>query len=151
MENNDVPSQLVELAAETRTARERTLAHLEKLMRAAAVAVGTGVMLACRHLVVDPPPPPPVDPPPPPPQECCESPDQFLLRGCIRANGAWANVNGQWTVRLTLDARDGGPVNFDLLGKADLTLSGITLTELETHPNRLALVLMTLGDELPNL
>ena len=154
MENNNAPRKLVELANDARTARERTLAHLERLMRVAVTTVGTGAMLACRHLVVDPPPPPPpppVDPPPPPPQECCENPDQFLIRGCIEANGVWAKVDGQWTLHLTLYARYGGPVSFDNFGKPDLTLSDIALKELETKPNQLTIVLVPVGDELPNL
>jgi len=146
MQKDKEPSRPLEPVADVRTVRERTIAHLDNLMRAAVTMVGTGALLASgaqdrqsRPVVVDPPPPPP--------PECCEHPDQFLVRGCTWAVAVWAKVDGQWVLRLSLHVRNLGPVGFVGLGKTDIKLSGITLKELHTMPYQVDLVLAPVGDE----
>ena len=152
MEEKKVSNRLVEPPADARTVRERTLAHLESLMRAATTTVGTGILLASGAHAQQPDRPMVVDPPPPPPPECCEHPDQFLLRGCIRADAVWAKADGQWILRLTLRTQDRGTASFKGLAKADIKLSGMTIKELQTQPKQVALVLAPAGDgKLPNL
>jgi hypothetical protein len=122
------------------TARERTMARLESLMRKTAL-VGTGVLLSsCRPFVHV------VDPPPPPPPECCENPDQFMVRGCIRSEAVWENVGGKLLLRLSLDARYPGTLGFEGLNQSDVNLSGVLLSELTPAAKAVVLVLVPAGE-----
>ncbi len=145
MQKKEQPTRPVKPDDETPTVRERTLTHLDALMRATTTMLGTGVLLASgaqdknRPLVVDPPPPPP--------PECCEHPDQFLVRGCIRVAGAWEKADRQWVLHVVLDAAARTPVGFEGLAKSDLKLSGIALKKLQAKPKQVDVVLAPVGDE----
>ncbi len=65
---------------DTRTARERTLAHLDDLMRAAVTTVGAGVLLASSAQAPPPPPWRSIDP-----AWRCLDPDELLAKGCVAA------------------------------------------------------------------
>ncbi|HXN47789.1 MAG TPA: hypothetical protein VN893_14175 [Bryobacteraceae bacterium] len=122
------------------TARERTMARLESLMRKTAL-VGTGVLLSsCRPFVHV------VDPPPPPPPECCENPDQFMVHGCVRSEAVWENVGGKLLLRLSLDAGYRGIVGFEGLNQSDIKVSGMVLGELTPGAKAVVLVLVPAGE-----
>ncbi len=144
MEDDKEPGRPLEPAPETLTARERTLSHLDNLMRAAAAMAGTGVLLASG--VQDKPRRPPYDSPPPPGSECCDVLSDFLF-SCVLAHAAWTKTEGQWTLRLGLYVRVPSPVSFDGLSKSDIKLSGATLKELKAVSRQLDLLLEPAEDE----
>ncbi len=131
---------------DTRTARERTLAHLDDLMRAAVTTVGAGVLLASSAQAQ--PPPNVVDPaPPPPPWRSvdpawrCMDPDELLAKGCVAAYAAWAKIDDRWNIRLDVFAADSKSTSFSGVVRTDLTVSGMTLRELRTKDSGLVLML----------
>jgi hypothetical protein len=88
-----------ELGQPISTARERTLAHLEGLIRTAAT-VGTGLALAHGTLAQERPPRVFVDYPPPPMACSCEKPEEFLIRGCISSQTKWVKSDKKWNLEM---------------------------------------------------
>src|SRR6202142_2118545 len=117
IDKNSKSSRPVEPAIDKGSARERTLAHLEGLMRAATAMVGTGLLVASSARAQDRPQV--VDPPPPPPPECCENPDQIFVRGCIDRTANWHKSEGHWILTFRLGTWSPRIVSFEEIEKAD--------------------------------
>jgi hypothetical protein len=126
------------------TVRERTLAHLENVMRAAITTVGTGILIASSAQGQERQCPVVVDPPPPPSGDCCEKPEQLLSR-CVDAQAGWVKVKGQWNLRLSVLSWGSRSISFDGLGKADILASGVSVKELQVSGYDLTLVLAPAG------
>ena len=98
---------------EAGSVRERTLTHMESLLRR-ATTVGAGIVLAIGAKANTPRPPQVVDPPPPPPPTCCEDPEELLLRGCLNQQNHWVKSGMRWTLQLSLAVHSGpGRVSFE--------------------------------------
>jgi hypothetical protein len=122
------------------TVRERTLAHMEKLMRT-ATTVGAGIVLACGVKAQTPGTPQIVDPLPAP-VGYCENPDQLLVRGCLDQHAHWVKSGTPWTIQLNLTANVGPTqVSFEGLKREAIKVLGVTLKELKVEPRKLTLVL----------
>ena len=102
MEKDKVPSRQSDPAGETPTVRDRTLAHLDSLMR--LTTVGAGIALACAQVPSQPRRPQVCDPAPFPSARYCENPDELLARGSMSSSAAWETTAGRWFVRLVLNA-----------------------------------------------
>jgi hypothetical protein len=125
MDEDKVPSPQSEPANDTRTVRDRTLAHLDSLMR--LTTVGAGIALACSaQLRPQPRRPQPCDPAPFPSARYCENPGELLARGSMSSSAVWETTAGAWFVRLVLNAsaRD---ISFAGLSSEEVTVTGATL------------------------
>jgi len=124
-----------------RTVRERTLAHMEDLMRK-ATTVGAGIFLACGAKAQSPPPPQIVDYVPTP-VGCCENPDQLLLRGCLNQQARWIKSGARWTIQLNLAANPGPTrLSFEGLKREAIKVNGVSIKDLKGEPRKLGLVLV---------
>ena len=124
-------------------ARERTLAHLEKLMRT-ATAAGASLALVCNAQTKGQRPPVVCDPLPAP-VGCCENPEQFLVRGCLDHQTQWHKVGEAWVLRLSLRAAHRpvkGAISFDALKKGAVRVHGALLREFVKEPQKVTLALV---------
>ena len=122
------------------TVRERTLAHMEDLMRK-ATTVGAGIVLACGAKAQAPGPPQVVDPLPPP-VGCCENPEELLLRGCLNQQARWVKSGMQWTIQLSLAVNPGPTrLSFEGLKREAIKVNGVSIKDLKGEPRKLGLVL----------
>ena len=122
------------------TVRERTLAHMEKLMRT-ATTVGAGIVLACGVKAQTPGTPQIVDPLPAP-VGYCENPDQLLVRGCLDQHAHWVKSGTPWTIQLNLTANVGPTqVSFEGLKREVIKVSGVTIKDMKVEPGGVAFVL----------
>jgi hypothetical protein len=122
--------------------RERTISHLEKLMRT-ATAAGAGLALVCNAQTKGQKPPVVCDPLPPP-VGCCENPDQFLVRGCLDHQTQWHKVGGAWVLRLSLWAIHRpvkGVISFDALKKGSVRVQGAILRDFIKESQKVTLEL----------
>ena len=123
------------------TVRERTLIHMDDLMRA-ATTVGAGIVLACGAKAQSQKPPVVCDPLPPP-VGCCENPDQLLLRGCLNQKAQWVKLEGKWTISLTLEVNPGPTrVSFEGLKREAIKADSVSIKDLKPEPRKLAVVLV---------
>ncbi len=123
------------------TVRERTLAHLENLMRT-ATTVGTGIVLACGAKAQTPGPPQVCDPLPPP-VGCCENPDELLLRGCLDQQTRWVKSGTRWNLQLNLSAHPGPTrLSFEGLKRDAIKISGVSIKSMQVESRKLAFVLV---------
>lgn len=115
------------------TVRERTLTHMESLLRR-ATTVGAGIVLACGAKAQSPRPPQVVDPPPPPPPACCEDPEHLLLRGCLNQQNHWVKSGMRWTLQLSLSAHS-GPTHVTFLGlkREDVKIAGVSIKRMNVE------------------
>ena len=126
MKKNTVSSKVTTLEKETRTVRERTLAHMENLLRN-ATKLGDGIALVCgvatqgcRYHVIDPPPPPP-------PGEC-ENPSTLRLNTCVKSVAQWAKSGRKWTIDVNLRVEWGiNNMDFEGLTSAEIHASGASV------------------------
>ena len=133
------------------TVRERTLAHMEKLMRT-ATTVGAGIVLACGAKAQTTKTPQVCDPLPPP-MGSCENPADFLLSGCLDAQTRWVKSGTRWTLHLSLAATS-GPVHisFEGLKRDDVKVVGAALRDVSVTPRKAAFVLVAgAGDRKLNM
>jgi hypothetical protein len=122
------------------TVRERTLSHMEDLMRK-ATTVGAGIVLACGAKAQALGPAQVVDPLPPP-VGCCEDPDQMLIRGCLNEQARWVKVATRWTIQLSLTVNPGPTrVSFEGLKQEAIKANGVTIKDLKVETRKLGLVL----------
>ena len=122
------------------TVRERTVAHMEDLLRK-ATTVGAGIVLACGAKAQSTGPAQIMDPLPPP-VGCCENPDQMLLRGCLSDQATWVKSGTRWTIQLSL-AVSPGPTRVSLEGlkREAIKVTGVSIKDLKVEPRTLGLVL----------
>ena len=126
--------------AEAGTVRERTLSHMESLLRTAAT-VGTGIALACGAKAQSTGPQQVVDPLPPP-VGCTVDPEQFLLRGCLEQQAHWVKSGMRWTIQLDITANPGRTeVSFEGLKSPDIKPVGVSIKDVKVDPRKLSLVL----------
>jgi len=153
MKKNRVPSGLSEPERDAGTARERTVAHMENLLRT-ATTVGAGIVLACGARAQGQRPPQPCDPMPPP-VRCCEDPDQFLLRWCLDHQTRWVKSGEGWTLELSLwvHARGGQDrISFAELKREEIKVSGASVKEMKKGPQKLGFVLApVVGEKQVNM
>ena len=148
MNKDEKASEMSVSGDDAKTARERTLSHLENLMRT-ATTVGAGIVLACSARAQGQRPPQVCDPLPPP-VGCCESPDQFLVRGCLGYQARWVLAGKAWTLELSLwvNAQPGGyRINFEALSKDKVPVSGASVLSLKQESRKLDLVLRPVAGE----
>jgi hypothetical protein len=140
MKKNRVSSEVPTPGVETRTVRERTLAHMESLMRT-ATTVGAGLVLACAAKAQTPKAPQVVDCLPPP-VGYCENPDKLILRGCLIQQTRWVKSGMRWTLQLRLSAL-AGPTQLDFEGvkREVIKVSGVSIKDLKVERGGLAFVL----------
>jgi len=122
------------------TVRERTLAHMEDVMRA-ATTVGAGIVLACGAKAQSAGRPQIVDYVPIP-VGCCENPDLLLIRGCLNQQAHWVKSGARWTLQLNLSAHAGPTrVSFEGLKRADVKVTGVSIEDLKVDPRKVEFVL----------
>lgn len=128
------------LSVHATTVRERTLAHMEDLMRK-ATTVGAGIVLACGAKAQAIGPAQVVDPLPPP-VGCCENPEQMMLRGCLNEQAHWVKSGTHWTIQLSLGVNPGPTrVSFEGLKREAIKATGVTVKDLKAEEPKLSLVL----------
>jgi hypothetical protein len=122
------------------TVRERTLAHMESLMRT-ATTVGAGIVLACGARAQTSQAPQVCDPLPAP-VGCCENPDQLLLRVCLNQQTRWVKSGMRWTLQLSLSAHPGPTrLSFEGLKREVIKVYGVSIKDMKIEPQRLGFVL----------
>lgn len=125
------------------TVRERTMAHMVGLMRAAKT-VGAGVVLAIGAKGQTARPPQVCDPLPPP--SCvggCENPDELLLRGCLSQQTRWVKSGMRWTLQLNLSAHPGPTrLSFEGLKREVIKVLGVSIKDMKVEPGYLSMVLV---------
>lgn len=122
--------------------RERTLSHLEKLMRT-TTTVGAGIVLACSARAEQQRPPQVCDPLPPP-IGCCEDPDQFLLRGCLDHQTRWVKLARRWILELSLWAvarPEPMLISFGEVKKEEIKIRGASIKDMRKEPRRIGFML----------
>ena len=123
------------------TVRERTLAHMDDLMRK-ATTVGASIILACGAKAHAQGPTQVVDPLPPP-VGCCEDPDMLLVRGCLSQKANWVKSGMRWSIELGLSASAGPTrVSFEGLKRENIKVSGVTIKDMKVDPRKLAFALV---------
>jgi hypothetical protein len=138
MKKNKVPRTSREHT--TPTVRQRTLSHMEDLMRK-ATTVGAGIVLACGAKAQSTGPVQIMDPLPPP-VGCCENPEQMLLRGCLSDQATWVKSGTRWTIQLSLAVNPGPTrVSFEGLKREAIKVTGVSLKDIKAEPLKLGLVL----------
>jgi len=124
----------------TPTVRERTMAHMEDLMRK-ATTVGAGIVLACGAKAQGAGPAQVVDPLPPP-VGCCENPVELLLRGCLDQQALWVKSGMRWTIQLSLSANAGpNRVSFEGLKREAIKVVGVSIKDMKVEPRKVGFVL----------
>jgi len=123
------------------TVRQRTLAHLEDLMRK-ATTVGAGIVLACGAKAQSAGPVQVMDPLPAP-VGCCENPDQMLVQKCLSQQARWTKVGTRWTIMLSLAVNPGPTrVSFEGLKREAIKTTGVSIRDLKVEPRKLGLALV---------
>jgi len=141
MKKNRGRSELSSLEPGAGTVRERTLAHMAKLLRNAS-KLGVGIALACGVTSQACKKPIAVDPPPPPPPGTCENPDLLLRNRCIEANAQWEKSGGKWTIDLNIGFAwgvVGG--SFEGRRQEDIHVSGASVLKVSSGWQKLGIVL----------
>jgi hypothetical protein len=142
MKENGKPYDLSEHEHDASMVRERTLSHLENLMRT-ATSVGAGIVLACSARAQGQKPPQVCDPLPPP-VGCCENPNQFLVRGCLDNQTRWVKLGKGWALELSLwiHAQPGrNQISFDGLKRNEIKVTGASVKDLKNESQKLGFVL----------
>jgi len=153
MKKNRVPSGLSEFERDAGTARERTVAHMENLLRT-ATTVGAGIVLACGAGAQGQRPPYPVDPLPAP-VRCCEDFNQLLFRRCVDHKTRWVKSGEGWTLELSLWVHTPPPqgrISFAELKREEIKVSGASVKEMKIEPQKLGFMLApVVGEKRVNM
>lgn len=105
MKRNPPTAHPSEPDIERRSPRERTLAHLDRLLHR-VTAIGTGVVLVWSSRADAQRPPQVCDPLPPPVN--CKAPETFRAEVCIAQHTQWKKSGNAWVLELTLSLLETG-------------------------------------------
>lgn len=128
---------------ETLTVRERTLAHVENLLRD-ATKIGAGIALvcgvsgqACKHYTVDPPPLPPPG--------ACANPKSLTLDYCVKSDARWKKSGLKWSIHLNVRVEWGvDNMDFEGLTTTGTHVTGATATAINIGHQNVEMVLRPL-------